>query len=163
MLMHRTGCCRVGGSDQEAAADATGEAQRHHQAHGQTDRQHPGGPRLQTAAVCCLSLTACVNGGQEQRQEARLFSDPPPGADGSSQHPVADWRILRARPQDRPRRAEEDGQVVHQRRRHCQTANHQLGRQALSHQLQTGVNGAVFVCRRHSKWFRIHKYVRLAW
>lgn len=41
-LLCRVGGCRVSGRYQEAAADAAGEAQRHHKAHGETDRQHSG-------------------------------------------------------------------------------------------------------------------------
>lgn len=107
------------------------------------------GHNYRTAAAWCLSLTALR--WRQPREEATLLVNLPPGADGSSQHPVADWRILRARPQDRPRCAEEDGQVVHQRRRHRQTADHQSGRQALSHQLQAGVKAAAFACRRIRK------------
>ena len=41
--LYRAGRSRVRGRYQEAAADAAGEAQRHHQAHGKANRQHPGG------------------------------------------------------------------------------------------------------------------------
>lgn len=106
------------------------------------------GPQLQTAVVSGLRQSQ-----PRDKMTGRFDSDPPPGADGASQHPVADRRILRACAQDRPRCAEEDGQVVYQRRRHCQAANHQSGRQTVSHQLQTGVAPAVFACRRHSNGF----------
>lgn len=113
-----------------------------------TDNIQVGG-KSKPAAVWCLGFDdLSKRQPRGKRQLAGVeFSDPSPGADGSSQHPVADWRILRARPQDRPGRAEKDGQVVHQRRGHRQAANHQSGRQALSHQLQTGADAVVFVRR----------------
>ncbi|XP_045068928.1 AP-3 complex subunit beta-2-like isoform X3 [Coregonus clupeaformis] len=53
------------------------------------------------------------------------------------QYPVADRGVLRARSQDRSGCPEEDGQDLHQRRRHRQAADHQPGCQALPDQLQT--------------------------
>lgn len=44
----RVGGRRICGCHQEVAADATGEAQRHHQAHGETNGQHPGESYSQT-------------------------------------------------------------------------------------------------------------------
>lgn len=48
VCVFRAGCGRISGGDQKASADAAWTAQRHHQTHGQTHRQHPGSVLIQT-------------------------------------------------------------------------------------------------------------------
>ncbi len=76
---------------------------------------HLYGRRPSRAPLLHRALFPTADGAQGDHRAPREAGRHHHGADGARVHPVADRGVLGPRPQDRARRAQEDGQGLHQR------------------------------------------------